>query len=304
MCILNLSDPERGEVFADQFRRALPELPFYQKEAPNPEAVEYLITWTVPENIGTQYPNLRLVFSVGAGIDQFNLSELPQSVGVVRMLEPSLPGQMAEYVTFAVMAMHRDLPVYLGQQKSRIWQEHSNVPAADRRIGVMGLGQLGQAALTALKPFGFALSGWSRSPHQIDGVSCHTDLAAFLSDLDVLVCLLPLTDQTQCILNESLFSQLPKGCSLVQVGRGKHLNAADLLAALETGQIAAACLDVTDPEPLPQNNPLWTHPKVIITPHIACQTRPLDAVKHIISGIQAFREGRKVQGMIDRKRGY
>ena len=304
MCVLYLSDPERGAVFADHFSRTLPEVPFYQKEAPSPDDVEYLITWTVPQDIRSYYPNLRLIFSVGAGIDQFNLSELPESVGVVRMLEPGIPVQMAEYVTFAVMAMHRDLPVYLEQQRNRIWQVHHNVPAADRRVGVMGLGQLGQAALTALKPFGFALSGWSRNPHQIDGVSCHTDIAAFLSDLDVLVCLLPLTDQTQGILNESLFSQLPKGCSLVQVGRGKHLNTADLLAALETGQIAAACLDVTDPEPLPQNNPLWTHPKVIITPHIACQTRPLDAVKHIISGIQAFREGRKVQGMIDRKRGY
>ena len=158
--------------------------------------MRYLVTWTAPERLAETYPNLRLIFSVGAGVDQFDLASLPPGVGVVRMLEPGLAEQMREYVTLGVLALHRDLPLYLDHQRARRWQAAANRPAAERRVGVMGLGTLGQAALAALAPFGFPRAGWSRSSKAIPGVDCFTDLDAFLARTDILVCLLPLTPET------------------------------------------------------------------------------------------------------------
>lgn len=304
MAILYLSDPERGTVLARHFAEHLPALAFHQGQAPDPETITHLITWKVPEDVMGRYPNLRMIFSVGAGVDQFNLAGLPADLQVVRMMEPGLAEQMREYVTMAVLGLHRDLPRYLGQQQSGTWQGHRNVPAAVRHVGVLGLGHLGTAALEALKPFGFPLSGWSRSPRQIEGVSCHTDMKLFLSDLDIAICLLPLTDQTEGILNETFFANLPRGAALVQVGRGRHLDQQALLAALDSGHISAAWLDVTDPEPLAADHPLWQHPGVVITPHIACQTRPDDAALHLIAAIKAEAKGEAILGLVDRERGY
>ncbi|MCD6016875.1 MAG: glyoxylate/hydroxypyruvate reductase [Solirubrobacterales bacterium] len=294
MAVLYLSTPERGTVFARAFAEQLPDVPFWQGRAEDPEAVRYLVTWTAPERLAETYPNLRLIFSVGAGVDQFDLTNLPPDVGVVRMLEPGLAEQMREYVTLGVLALHRDLPLYLDNQCSRRWQTAANRPAAERRVGVMGLGTLGQAALAALTPFGFPLAGWSRSPKTIPGVDCFTDLDAFLARTDILVCLLPLTPETTGLLDARLFARL----------RGRQLDQAALLAALDGGRLAAAMLDVTDPEPLPPEHPLWRHPRVILTPHVACQTRAEEGAAHVIAGVRADRTGAPVAGLVDRERGY
>lgn len=303
MAVLYLSDPARGEVFRTAFAVALPDIAFHIGEAPDPLAVRWLVTWTVPSDLA-RYPNLRLILSVGAGVDQFDLTALPQGVGVVRMLEPGLPQQMQEYITLATLALHRDLPAYLGQQRAGLWQTGRNMPAEDRRVGVMGLGQLGQAALAALRPFGFPLGGWARNQRQIEGVTCFTDLDAFLARTDLLICLLPLTVETESILDAGLFARLPRGARLVHAGRGRQLDHAALIAALDEGQLSAAVLDVTAPEPLPHGHPLWSHPQVILTPHIACQTRPVDGARHVIAAIRADLSGAPIPGLVDRTRGY
>lgn len=304
MSVLYLSDPKRGEVLAKHFADALPDLPFHQAQAPDPQAVTHLITWKLPDDVMARHPNLRLIFSVGAGVDQFDLSRLPDHVRVVRMQEPGIAEQMQEYVTMAVLGLHRDLPGYLEQQRNRIWQAHTNRVASEVHVGVLGLGQLGLAAIEALRPFGFRLSGYTRTPREIASVTCFTDRARFLGRLDILINLLPLTPETTGILNAEVFGQLKRGCGLVSVGRGRHVEQDDLLAALETGQLSAAWLDVTDPEPLPENHPLWAHPKVVITPHIACQTRPDDAAAHVIAAIKAECAGEPIKGLVDRSRGY
>lgn len=302
MALLFRSTPERGAVFARRFVAALPDMPFWRGEAPDPAAVRYLVTWTAPDLAA--FPNLRLVFSIGAGVDQFDLGAIPPDVGIVRMLEPGLPEQMREYVTLGTLALHRDLPLYLDRQRAARWQAAANVPAARRRVGVMGLGTLGLAALDALRPFGFPLAGWSRSPKDVPGVETFTDLAPFLARTDLLICLLPLTPETTGLLDARLFAQLPPGARLLHAGRGRQLVTPDLLAALDGGHLAAAMLDVTDPEPLPEDHPLWSHPAVILTPHIACQTRAEDAATHVIAGIRADLAGTPVPGRIDRSRGY
>jgi glyoxylate/hydroxypyruvate reductase len=304
MGVLYLSTPERGAIFARAFADYLPEVPFWQGCAEDPEAVRYLVTWTAPKRLAETYPNLRLVFSTGAGVDQFDLENLPPGVRVVRMLEPGLAEQMRAYVTLGVLALHRDLPLYLDNQRSRLWQAVANRPAGERRVGVMGLGTLGQAALAALDPFGFPLAGWSRSPKTIPGVDCFTDLDAFLARTDILICLLPLTPETTGLLDARLFARLPEGARLLHAGRGRQLDHAALLAALDGGRLAAAMLDVTDPEPLPAEHPLWRHPRVILTPHVACQTRAEEGAAHVIAGVRADRAGAPVAGLVDRERGY
>lgn len=304
MAVLYRSDPVRGAIFAEIFAAELPEVPFHIGEAPDADAVRYLVTWTAPQGLSESFPNLRLIFSVGAGVDQFDLGALPEHVGVVRMLEPGIAEQMREYATLATLAMHRDLPVYLERQRAAHWQTGINIPAARRRVGVLGLGNLGQSVLQALRPFGFPLAGWSRSPRNIEGVACFTDLDAFLAHTDILLCLLPLTPETVGFLDAELFAKLPQGARLVHLGRGRQLDHDALRAALDSGQISQVMLDVTEPEPLPEDHWLWHDPRVILTPHIACQTRPLDGAHHVVAGIRADLAGSPPEGLIDKAKGY
>ena len=181
------------------------------------------------------------------------------------------------------------------------------IPAGSRRIGIMGLGVLGQAVLEALGRFGFSLAGWSRSVHTVPGVACHAGAAglpAFLAGCDILVCLLPLTPQTRGILNAGLFNELPRGAAVVNVGRGPHLVADDLLAALEQGQISAAVVDVTDPEPPPPQHPFWSHPRIWLTPHIASTVQPESGADAVIANIRRHLRGEAPIGLVDRARGY
>jgi glyoxylate/hydroxypyruvate reductase A len=308
MTFLYKANPVRGAEWGRHFAALAPDTPFHLwPDIPDPAAVRYLATWVPPDDIAGTFPNLELVFSVGAGVDQFDFTKVPDHVPLVRMLEPNIAESMVEYVSLAVLALHRDLPRFLSQQRREVWQEIQITAAARRRIGVMGLGQLGQAVLGRLRAFGFPLAGWNRSARAIDGVECYTgtdSLPAFLARTDILVCLLPLTDETRGILDARLFSALPAGAMLVNVGRGGHLVQDDLLAALDGGHIAAAMLDVVDPEPLPAGHPFWQHEKIILTPHIASMTHPETAVRFVLDTIARHRSGAPLPGLVDRSRGY
>lgn len=302
MAVLYLSEAARGKVFARAFAEALPDMPFHIGTAPEPAAVEYIVAWTPPTDLSA-YPNLRLIFSVGAGVDQFNLTALPRKVGVVRMLEPGIARQMVQMAVLAVLSLHRDLPAYLDQSRRGQWQALTTRDAAQTRVGIMGLGKLGRAVAEGLAPFGFDLAGYSRSARDIPGVACMTDLQAFLAGSDILVCLLPLTDETRGILDDALFAALPQDARLVHLGRGAQLDTEALARALDNG-LASAWLDVTNPEPLPQDHWLWSHTRVIVTPHVASQTDAAQGAAHVIAGIRAHRTGQEVPGLVNRSRGY
>jgi glyoxylate/hydroxypyruvate reductase A len=197
MAFVYKADPVRGAEWAALFARKRPALPFHVwPETGDPASVRYLAAWLPPDDLAARFPKLEVVFSVGAGVDQFDLSLLPPSVPLVRMVEPGIVGGMVEYVAMSVLALHRDLPAYLGQQRAGQWRSIRVHPASRRRVGILGLGELSRAVLAALAPFGFQLSGWSRSARDIPGVVCHAGEAAlpgFLGACDILVCLLPLT---------------------------------------------------------------------------------------------------------------
>ena len=308
MALLYKADPQRGAEWQVMMARKAPDLPFYVwPDTGRATAVRYLAVWEPPDAMISRFPNAEIVFSVGAGVDQFDLSALPAHIPLVRMIEPGIAHSMVEYVLMAVLALHRDLPAYIKDKSLRQWNQIRVLPASKRRVGVMGLGRLGEAVCRTLLDFGFPVSGWSRSARALEHVICYqgeASLPAFLSGCDLLICLLPLTPETSGILNAGLFAHLPAGAGLINVARGKHLVQQDLLKALETGQISAAVLDVTDPEPLPPDHPFWSHPQIMLTPHIASMTRPETAVDFVLETIRRHHAGLPLEGLVDRQRGY
>jgi len=302
------SDPGRGLQWAEVFRRRAPTVDFrIWPDIGDPALVRFLAAWQPPPDIAARFPKLEVLFSSGAGVDQFDLSALPPALPIVRMVEPGIVRGMVEYVTHAVLDLHRDMPAYRRQQQQAQWQPLSVRPAGERRIGVLGLGSLGQAVLAQLLGFGFDCAGWSRSQHHIEGVQCHAGregLRNFLARTEILVCLLPLTDETRGFLDAGLFARLPQSASLVHVGRGPQLVEADLLSALASGHLADAVLDVTSAEPLPAEHAFWRHPRIRLTPHIASMTQPLSAAEVVIDNLGRFERGEAMLGLVDRARGY
>jgi glyoxylate/hydroxypyruvate reductase A len=308
MTFLYQGHPGRGVIWGRCFAARAPELPFrVWPDTGDPDEVRYMAVWKPPENIAATFRNLELLFSVGAGVDQFDLTQLPQHIPLVRMIDPGIRESMIEYATMAVLALHRDLVDFIAQQREQVWREIQIISASSRRVGVMGLGLLGQALLERLKAFGFPLAGWNRSPRSITGVTCfagESALPEFLAQTDILICLLPLTDETRGILNRDLFARLPRGAKLVNVGRGGHLVADDLIEALDHGVLSAAVLDVAEPEPLPPGHPFWSHPRILLTPHNASMTIPESAVDYVLETIGRHRRGEALPGLVDRERGY
>lgn len=302
------ADPVRGQQWAGVFARRAPELDFrLWPDVGDPAQVRFLAAWEPPAELAERFRNLQVLFSTGAGVDQFDFDALPPTLPVVRMLEPGIARGMVEYVSFAVLGLHRDMPQYRRQQLQRQWQPLPVRAARERRVGVLGLGSLGRAVLDQLTGYGFDCAGWSRSRHAVDGVRCYAgadELPAFLARTDILVCLLPLTEQTRGFLNAGLFELLPRGAGLVHVGRGPQLVAHDLLAALAVGQIGDAVLDVADPEPLPASHAFWRHPHIQITPHIASMTEPIGAAETVLDNLRRFEAGEPMLGLVDRARGY
>lgn len=305
--ILFKSTAARERVWASRFAAELPELEFRAwPEIGDPDDVRYLAAWTLPDDLGL-FRNLEVIFSVAAGVDQFDLSRVPPSLPIVRMIEPGLVAGMVEYVIWAVLSLHRGMPAYLERQRHGIWHEDPVPRAGDRRVGVMGMGELGRAVLDRLAAFGFPRHGWSLRPRRMDGVACHAgarELPTFLAACDILVCMLPLTVATTRLLDAALFATLPKGAAVINVGRGGHLVLDDLLASMDAGHVSGAVLDVTEPEPLPSSHKAWRHPKVWLTPHIASASEAEGGARSVIANIRRHRAGASLVGLIDRQQGY
>ncbi|UZE27846.1 2-hydroxyacid dehydrogenase [Pseudomonas asplenii] len=308
MALLYKADPVRGQHWQALFAEHAPDIEWRAwPDIGNPDDIEYLAAWQAPDDLQRVLPNLKVLFALSAGVDQLDLSRLPPELPVVRLLDPGITRGMCEYASWAVLSLHRDMLRYRQQQVARCWQAHLLQPAVSRRVGVLGLGTQAQQILATLAPLGFALSGWARSAHQLAGVDCYAgtaQLPAFLSQCDILLCVLPLTEQTQGILNRQLFAQLPQGAALINMGRGGHLVEEDLLDALDSGQLSGAVLDVLQEEPAPTEHPFWAHPQIVLTPHIAAMTQPASAFGVLLENIRRFERGEPMTGEVDRHKGY
>jgi glyoxylate/hydroxypyruvate reductase A len=308
MSVLYVGEPERGRDWARMFAERAPDLGFRTwPDMGDPRDVRFLVAWQPPDGLIPKLPNLEVIFSVGAGVDHLDLKSIPESLPIVRMIDPGLTDGMVEYVVFAVLALHRNLLDYIQDQRESRWAAIKTTLAPKRRVGVMGLGELGRACLTGLKSLGFPLYGWSRTLHRLDGVTCFAgdaQLTEFLGHCDILVCLLPLTAQTRGILSKSIFDRLPRGAGLVNVGRGAHLNERDLLDALEDGRVSGAILDVLNSEPPDRDHTFWHHPRILITPHIASMTHPETAGLVLLDNIRRHQRGEQMHGVVRRALGY
>lgn len=274
----------------------------------NPADIDYAFVWHPPEDLFASLTGLRAIFSLGAGVERLlSRRDLPPDVALIRMVDPSLGADMAIYVTMQVLHYHRRMPEFARQQRQALWQDLDVPMAQDRTIGILGYGQLGALCAERLAPFGFDIAVWSRRPKDAPGLRCFagtTQLADFLAQSEILVCLLPLTPDTAGILNARTFASLPRGSSIINVGRGGHLVEDDLLAALASGQIAHATLDVFSAEPLPAGHPFWHHEQVTVTPHVAALTQPHTAAAMIADNIRRDRAGLSLLHVVDRGLGY
>lgn len=274
----------------------------------DPEDIEYLIAWRLEEGDRTAWPNLKAILSLSTGVNQYiGHPEMPDGARLVRMIDPGLTRSMAEYVTSFVLRFHREHDRITGAGTDVHWGGIMPKLAHQRRVGIMGMGILGQACAAALRPFGFGLQGWSQSPKVIEGVdhfagSVH--LPDFLRTSEILVNLLPLTAATENILNRDTLSQLPRGACLINVARGKHLVEEDLLSLMDEGQIAYAALDVFRREPLAANHPFRKQPRILVTPHIAAITMPDTAIPVLLDVIRMMEAGENPAGLVDPERGY
>jgi glyoxylate/hydroxypyruvate reductase A len=306
----------RAQQFAAEIRALEPGLDL--RIAPDigrAEDIDTALAWQPPPGLLATLPNLKLIVSVGAGVDALVQDPTLPDVPLVRFVDPDLTGRMTEYITLHVLYHQRRMSELRELQARRVWQYLPEPPAREVRVGLMGLGVLGSAALEALRPFGYRLRGWSRTPKALAGIECFggTDgLEAFLAETDILAVLLPLTPETRGLLSRSLLRKLSArgrspvlpGPVLINAGRGGLQVDADILAALEAGELYAASLDVFQTEPLPAANPLWQHPRVVVTPHIAAESTPSAIARYALHQRRAQLSGGVLENLVDRSRGY
>jgi len=273
------------------------------------EEIDYALGFRPPPGFLKTLPKLKAIFSLGAGIDGFlSDPDFPRQVPLVRFVDDTLSREMAQYIVMHVLIQHRAEAKFAAAQRESQWRQAMLARRTqDTRIGILGLGEIGSVAARRLRDLGFAVSGWSRTKKTIDGIASFAgqgELDAFLKQCDYLVCVLPLTPQTRHILDARLFATLPKGAYVINVARGGHLVEADLIAALDSGHLSGATLDVFEREPLLETSPIWKHPKIVVTPHIAAITSPAAAARYIIDGIAAMERGETLDNVVDMTRGY
>ena len=278
-------------------------------DAGDPAEIEAAVVWTAHDMMELRrYPNLKLIVSMGAGVDHLlRAPGPPPGIPVARLKDVLLTSAMAEWVLLNVLRFHRQDPEYRALQQRKEWLELSAPSTSERRIGILGIGELGSASARVLGSLGFPVMGWSRSAKTLPGVQTFhgaDGLMAMAAQTDILICLLPLTPETRGVLNAKLLSALPRGAYVINGARGGHMVAEDMLAALDSGHLAGAALDVFEPEPLPAESRFWSHPKVFLTPHAASITIPSSVAPQVVENIRNMRAGQPLINLVDFSLGY
>jgi glyoxylate/hydroxypyruvate reductase A len=310
MSLLLKAGVEPAESWIEAFAALDPELEVVVwPDVDEPEAVTAALVAAPPRGLLASLPNLAMIASLPAGLDHlFRDPELPADVPITRSLPPDGDPMMTEFVVLHVLRHHRQLPQYLVQQQRREWKRIIPQPnAAERRVGILGIGTLGRPAAEALVGLGFDVAGWSRTPKQIDGVRSfvgEAEVGSFLERTDILVSMLPTTPSTIGLLDAEAFARLPPGSAVINVGRGPVIDEEALLAALDSGHLSAATLDVFAEEPLSRDSPLWTHERITITPHVASVISPHRAAAVVVENLRRLAAGEPLVNLVDRAAGY
>lgn len=303
------SGSDRTQWWLETFRERAPDIEVRLWNEPGEKSeITHALVWEPEPGALARMPNLKLVISLGAGVDHLFLDpDLPLQVPMARVVDVSLTARMTEYVVLYVLRHHRHVSLYEARQRGGVWQGEPQPAASDRTVGIMGLGTLGRDAAEKLVALGFKVTGWTRTKRTMDGVEGFhgpDGLAAFLGGAEILVNLLPLTPQTENIVDADLLGVLPEGAFFVNVGRGAHVVDADLLAALDSGRLSGAVLDVFRLEPLPAEHPFWRHPKVTLTPHVASMSDPRTVIEQVIENVRRTDRGEAPLNRVDPEQQY
>ncbi len=299
----------KKEDWAKLINTSLPELEIREwPEIGDPKDIEYLIIGRPTLEELPTLPNLKLMLTMLAGVEGIiNNPACPNGIPLVKGEPESGDPSLTEYAITHVLRHHRNLQAYLNYQRQRCWQPIDQKEPCEQRVGILGYGTMSKPIVKALIDMKFDVAAWARTPKKSAPTkifSGRVEFDYFLKRTDIMVCLLPLTIQTEGILNSETFSKMPKGASIINLGRGRHVINDDLIAALDSGQLSAATLDVTEPEPLPNDSPLWNHPNVTILPHVARRPPVIQIAAIFIENIRRFNENEPLLQLTDRVRGY
>ena len=300
---------ESPEEWGAALREIIPELDFrIWPDVGDPLDIEFALTWDLAPGSLVPMTNLKCICSLGQGVDHvFRDPDLPPGAKVMRLVDPWMAQAMSEWMLLAILRFHRQVPEYEALEREKIWKVLPAPETSERRVGVLGLGALGADTAKKVAALGFDVAGWSRSEKQIEGVTSYfgaDQFTAFLNRTEILCCLLPLTPATTGIINAETLAALPAGSFVINAGRGQQLVDEDLLAALDSGHVAGAVLDVFNQEPLPPEHPYWEHPKVQVWPHASAQSNADSAAEQVADGIRKVFAGQDPNNMVDRARQY
>ena len=306
MSIVIIAPPVPAAKWKSAFATLAPKIKVYVgHDIPDPEAIQYAMLWRFPKGVLKKFKNLKLIYSMGAGVDGVLADpSIPKEIPICRVVDPQMAFSMSNYILMAVLQHHRQWDAYAQAQRQKHWAQHE-VDELDLSIGILGLGHLGMDAALKLHHLGFAVSGYSTSPKKTPFTSYYGEaLPAFLGFLNVLICVLPLTPKTKGFLNQSLFDQLKQPTFLINVSRGNVQLEQDIITALDKGQLNGAFLDVFEQEPLPPESELWQHPKIKLTPHIASLTRESASVHQVLENIKRLTTKTPLLHQVDREKMY
>lgn len=296
----------KAEPWLAALRTALPQAEI-EIWAPGAGPADYAVVWAPPQQFLDEQPQITALFNIGAGVDALTQFKLSAKTKLVRLDDAGMSVQMAEYVTHALIRHFREFDIYAADVAQGKWSFRKPRLREDFPVGIMGLGVLGQRVARAVQAFEFPVLGWSRSPKALQGVRCYAgeaQFSEFLAETRVLVCLLPLTEETRGIMNRESLSQLRPGAYLINVARGAHLVEEDLIPLIDSGHLAGATLDVFRQEPLPAAHPFWRHPKIVVTPHTSARTLRDESVAQIAGKILRLERGESIAGIVDPTKGY
>ncbi len=298
-----------GQLWKNAHEAALGPIDSRPLDNPGDKAdIEVALAWKPPAGLIASFPNIRLIVSLGMGVDHLLAEdELPAGVPIVRIMDDGLVGQMSEYAIYWALRHHRDIDKYAASQRTKQWKPEEFVDTLHRRVGILGLGTIGQDTAAKFAALGFPTAGWSRTQKTLPGIETFHGPDGFkrlLARSDILIDVLPLTRDTRGLLDAAAFAALPKGAYFINMARGGHVVDEALLAALDSGHLSGATLDVFNQEPLPPEHRYWTHPKVHVTPHVAGATNPRTASPGVIENIKRRRTGQTLIHTVDPKSGY